>query len=127
VTIFTAFINTFSIVLAFFLLSQYIIVVSCRTGPSQPVWVLFLLRTSLFGGLMQHPNFADTIRMHRKKAGLTQKTLADLAGVGKTAVWNVEAGKQTVQLNILLALLDTLNIRIHLESPLMVEAENAKR
>jgi len=76
---------------------------------------------------MQHPNFADTIRMHRKKAGLTQKALAYLAGVGKTAVWNVEAGKQTVQLNILLALLDTLNIQIHLESPLIVEAENAKR
>ena len=58
---------------------------------------------------------------------MTQKALADLAGVGKTAVWNVEAGKQTVQLNILLALLDTLNIRIHLESPLMVEAQNANR
>lgn len=76
---------------------------------------------------MQHPNFADMVQMHRKKAGLTQKALADLAGVGKTAVWNIEAGKQTVQLNILLALLDALNIQIHLESPLMAEADDAKR
>ena len=76
---------------------------------------------------MNHPDFADIIRGHRKKAGLTQKGLADLAGVGKTVVWDVEAGKQTVQLNILLALLDALNIQIHLESPLMAEADNAKR
>ena len=77
---------------------------------------------------MEHPNFATIIRTHRKRAGLTQKELADIAGVGKTVVWNVEAGKETVQLNILLALLDVLNIQINLESPLMStpEADDAK-
>ncbi len=70
---------------------------------------------------MEHPSFAAIIRAHRKMAGLTQKELADLAGVGKTVVWDVETGKETVQLNILLALLNALNIEIRLESPLMRE------
>ena len=59
------------------------------------------------------------IRRHRKRAKLTQKELAELAGVGKTVVFDVEAGKRTVQLNIVLAILDALNIRVNLESPLM--------
>jgi len=68
---------------------------------------------------MAVPDFASVIRYHRKRAGLTQQALADLAGVGKTSVFEVEAGKSTVQLNILLAILDALNIRVRLESPLM--------
>ena len=67
---------------------------------------------------MDQPDFSTIIRTHRKAAGLTQKELADLAGVGKTAVWQIEDGKETVQLNILLAVLDALNIRVHLVSPL---------
>ena len=73
---------------------------------------------------MEQPNFSETVRTHRKAAGLTQKDLADLAGVGKTAVWQIEAGKETVQLNILLAVLNALNIRMELISPLM-EADHA--
>ena len=68
---------------------------------------------------MEHPNFSTVIRRHRKRAKLTQRELAELAGVGKTVVFDVEAGKRTVQLNIVLAILDALNIRVILESPLM--------
>jgi HTH-type transcriptional regulator/antitoxin HipB len=68
---------------------------------------------------MEQPNFPAVIRRHRKRAKLTQKELAELAGVGKTVVFDVEAGKRTVQLNIVLAILDALNIRVNLESPLM--------
>ena len=68
---------------------------------------------------MEQPSFSEIVRTHRKAASLTQKELADLAGVGKTAVWQIEAGKETIQLNILLAVLNALNIRMELISPLM--------
>jgi HTH-type transcriptional regulator/antitoxin HipB len=44
---------------------------------------------------MQHLN--DILKYHRKKAGLSQKSLADVAGVGKTVVFDIEKGKETVQ------------------------------
>jgi HTH-type transcriptional regulator/antitoxin HipB len=61
------------------------------------------------------------VRFHRKKAGLTQKQLANLAGVGKTAVFDIEKGKSSIRLNTLLAVLSILNIRLSSESPLMDE------
>jgi y4mF family transcriptional regulator len=59
------------------------------------------------------------ILSHRKKSNLTQKQLADLAGVGKTVVFDLEKGKATVQLNSLLKILFALNIKLELTSPLM--------
>ncbi len=59
------------------------------------------------------------VRFHRKKAELTQKQLAHLAGVGKTAVFDIEKGKSSIRLNTLLAVLSILNIRLSPESPLM--------
>ena len=59
------------------------------------------------------------ILAHRKKSNLTQKQLADLAGVGKTVVFDLEKGKETVQLNSLLKILSALNIKLELTSPLM--------
>ena len=59
------------------------------------------------------------IRCHRKKAGLTQRELADLAGVGKTVVFDIEHGKASVQFDILQKVCDVLSIRIRLESPVM--------
>ena len=56
---------------------------------------------------------------HRKKSGLTQKQLADLAGVGKTVVFDIEKGKATVQMNSLLKVLAVLNITVELKSPLI--------
>ncbi len=41
------------------------------------------------------------IRQHRKIAGLSQLQLAELAGVGKTVVFDLEKGKETVQLDTL--------------------------
>jgi HTH-type transcriptional regulator/antitoxin HipB len=61
------------------------------------------------------------VRFHRKKAGLTQKQLANLAGVGKTAVFDMEKGKSTIRLKTLLDVLLILNIRLSSESPLMEE------
>ena len=64
-------------------------------------------------------NIGDTVRFHRKKAGLTQPQLARLAGVGKTAVFDIEKGKKTIRLDTLLAVLSVLNIVLNPESNLM--------
>ncbi|WP_445957788.1 helix-turn-helix transcriptional regulator [Yeosuana sp.] len=58
------------------------------------------------------------IKDHRKKAGLTQLELANLAGVGKTTVFDIEKNKETVRLNNLFAVLQVLNIKVEFKSPL---------
>lgn len=59
------------------------------------------------------------IRNHRKAAGLSQLQLAEMAGVGKTVVFDIEKGKETVQLITLRKILNVLNIKVQLLSPLM--------
>jgi len=59
------------------------------------------------------------IRFHRKLARLSQLELAKLSGVGKTAVFDVESGKETVRLSTLMKIMKTLNISIKFNSPLM--------
>ena len=59
------------------------------------------------------------VRLHRKKSGLSQAALAEMAGVGKTVIFDLEHGKMTLQLNTVLCILDALNIEIRLLSPLL--------
>lgn len=66
----------------------------------------------------------DIIKYHRKKAGLSQKSLADIAGVGKTVVFDIEKGKDTVQFKSIINILKALNISITLNSPLMDKYNN---
>lgn len=66
----------------------------------------------------------DVIKYHRKRAGLSQKALADIAGVGKTVVFDLEKGKETVQLKSLINVFEALNINISLESPIMDKYNN---
>lgn len=61
----------------------------------------------------------ELVAGHRKKSGLSQEQLAKLAGVGKTAVFDVEHGKMTIQMDTLLRILDALNIEVQLSSPLL--------
>lgn len=68
---------------------------------------------------MTSKQIGKTIIFHRKKSKLTQKQLADLAGVGKTVVFDIEKGKETVQLNSLLKVLSVLNIQLEMKSSLM--------
>lgn len=62
---------------------------------------------------------SELILFHRKKAGLSQKALADLAGVGKAVIYDIEQGKDTVRFRTLSKVLDVLNITIEFEGPLM--------
>jgi len=59
------------------------------------------------------------IRFHRKIAKLSQAELAKLAGVGKTAVFDIERGKETVRLLTLIKVVRILNITIKFNGPLM--------
>ncbi len=63
-------------------------------------------------------DIASMIRFCRKASGLSQQQLAHIAGVGKTVVFDLEKGKETVQLNSLLKVLEVLNIQFHLITPL---------
>ncbi len=66
---------------------------------------------------MTSREIANIVHYYRKQSGLTQQELAKLAGVGKTAVFDLEKGKESVQLNTLLKIIEVLNIRIKLETP----------
>lgn len=66
---------------------------------------------------MTPDDIAKTVRFCRKQSGLSQLALAQLAGVGKTVVFDIEKGKKTVQLDTLLKIFDVLNIRMKLDTP----------
>ena len=61
------------------------------------------------------------VRFHRRRSGLSQHALADLAGIGKTSVFDIENGKPTVRLATLMAVLRVLNLGLVLDGPLMAE------
>ena len=64
-------------------------------------------------------DIGSIIRFHRKQSGLSQQALAEMAGVGKTVVFDVEKGKPTVRMDTLLKICHVLNLRVALEGPLM--------
>ena len=69
--------------------------------------------------MTQSQVLADIIRMHRKAARLSRAQLAEMAGVGKTVIYDIEKGKESIRLNTLRKILKVLNIKIELTSPLM--------
>ncbi len=69
--------------------------------------------------MIQSQELADEIRMHRKAAKLSRDKLAEMSGVGKTVIYDIEKGKETIQLDTLRKILSVLNIKIELTSPLL--------
>lgn len=67
------------------------------------------------------------IREHRRLSGLSQAGLAKLAGVGKTAVFDIEHGKESVQWDTLQKVLGVLNISMVLRSPMLERNGRALR
>lgn len=61
---------------------------------------------------------SDIILFHRKRSGLTQLELAELAGVGKNLVYGLENGQESVRLENLLKVFRVLNIELDFQSPL---------
>lgn len=66
-----------------------------------------------------NPSIAHLIRLHRKAAGLSRVELALLAGVGKTLIYDLEHGKDSVRFDTLLKVMQTLNISLTFNSPLL--------
>lgn len=73
---------------------------------------------------MQAQDIADVIKTHRKAAKLSRVQLAEMAGVGKTVIYDIENGKESVQLDTLRKILKVLNIKILLTSPLIENANS---
>jgi y4mF family transcriptional regulator len=68
---------------------------------------------------MENPfpdHLAAEVRSRRGSLRLSQGDLADLAGVSERFVRFVEQGKRTVQLDSLLALLDTLGLELRVQT-----------
>lgn len=76
--------------------------------------------------MIQSQELADMIRMHRKAAKLSRDKLAEMSGVGKTVIYDIEKGKETIQLDTLRKVLSVLNIKIELTSPLMDNLRSVK-
>lgn len=62
---------------------------------------------------------SEVVLFHRKESGLSRNKLADLAGVGKTAIFDIEKGKETIRFSTMQKVLKVLNIKIIFASPLM--------
>lgn len=67
----------------------------------------------------------NIVLFHRKQAKLSRNELAELAGVGKTVIYDLEKGKKTVKWLTIITILETLNIHIEFQSPLMNEYEKS--
>ena len=90
------------------------------------MWVCLAIGHSIslyyrFNGMVD--DLGNVLREHRQLSGLTQAELARLAGVGKTAIFDLEHGKETVQLDTLKKVMATLNIDIVLHSPVMARSQ----
>jgi len=84
--------------------------------------VAFLWKTSIIEFITVKAamiTLPELVKIHRKKAALTQAQLAKLAGVGKTAVWDIENGKESVQWDTLQKIFRILNITVEWRSPLI--------
>lgn len=69
--------------------------------------------------MLESKVLATVIKKHRKAAGLSQLRLAEMAGVGKTIIFDIEKGKETIQLDTLRKIMAVLNIKVQLTSPFM--------
>ena len=76
--------------------------------------------------MIQSQELAEVIRMHRKAAKLSRVQLSELSGVGKTVIYDIEKGKESVQLDTLRKILKVLNIKIVLTSPLIENIRNTE-
>jgi y4mF family transcriptional regulator len=63
----------------------------------------------------ERADLASAVRVRRKQLALRQEDLADLAGVSLRFVQALEAGKPSVQLDHVRAVLDTLGLRLVVE------------
>ena len=59
----------------------------------------------------------EVVKKVRKEQKVTQVQLAQLSNVGYRFVLDLEAGKETIQLGKVMAVMETLGVRINLDPP----------
>lgn len=76
-----------------------------RTSQIQPyAREIFTVMTATIH-LLNIEQIGPIVQFHRKKAGLSRVDLAMVAGIGKTAIYDIEHGKPTVKFNTLFKVL----------------------
>ena len=73
--------------------------------------MLIFAAKSQYIGIMTQQEIGIAIKERRKKLGINQQTLADLASVAVNTVVAIERGEGNPQLSTLLAILDTLGLQ----------------
>ena len=53
------------------------------------------------------------VKRLRKKSLLNQQNVADLAGVSRKAISELESGKESMQMNILMKIISVMGISLH--------------
>ena len=67
---------------------------------------------SQYSEIMTRQEIGNAIKERRKKMGVNQQTLADLASVAVNTIVAIERGEGNPQLTTLLTILDTLGLQI---------------
>ncbi|MBE2279736.1 MAG: helix-turn-helix transcriptional regulator [Ignavibacteriaceae bacterium] len=65
-----------------------------------------------FNGIFGAADFARVIKYYRKMKGMSREELALISGAGKTAIYDIEHGKSTFQIDTLFKILGALDIKI---------------
>ena len=65
--------------------------------------------------IMDTKEIGNIIKERRKRLGVNQQTLADLAGVGLNTLVAIERGEGNPQLNTLMTILDTLGLQMDIK------------
>ena len=60
-------------------------------------------------------NIFNRIRELRKQHDITQASLAEIAGVSLPSIQRLEAGKETIRLDVLIKVTDALGYQVSLE------------
>jgi len=74
---------------------------------------------SQYIGIMTQQEIGKAIKDRRKKIGVNQQTLADLASVAVNTVVAIERGEGNPQLATLLTILDTLGLQLDVNTKLL--------
>lgn len=64
-------------------------------------------------------DLGEVVYFHRKKSGLSRNHLAEIAGVGKTVIYDIEKGKKSFRFDNLEKIFKVLNITINFSSPII--------
>jgi predicted transcriptional regulator len=82
--------------------------------------VKYLSKVTNFAGyIMRSEQLGHLISFHRKKAGLTQVGLAELAGVSRSVIQDMEAGKGRTVWKHIETILSVLNLELEPVGPLV--------